>query len=60
MHYNSLLEIGSTLTGIDYLKGLLGLPWLRLTYSERGLGKYIREVKCLQVIYRNIKLAYRI
>jgi hypothetical protein len=39
------LQIGPSLTGIDYLKGRLGLPSLKRIYSERGLGKYISEVK---------------
>jgi hypothetical protein len=35
----------TSLTGIGYLKGRLGLPSLKRMYSERGLGKYISEVK---------------
>jgi hypothetical protein len=34
-----------SLAGIGYLKGRLGLPSLKCMYSERGLGKYISEVK---------------
>jgi hypothetical protein len=41
----SPLQIGPSLTGIGYLKGRLGLLSLKRTYSERGLGKYISEVK---------------
>jgi hypothetical protein len=42
--FSYVTYIGPSLTGIDYLKGRLGLPSLKRVYSEKGLGKYISEV----------------